>query len=442
MGRTPISVDRHARVAGRVPRSGLGRSVDRAHGRRGHGRLPAGTVGHGQTRLAAQEPRPALAAARREADGAVGGGLRVGPTVQRESETERQAKIATVPSGGRDLPRVVLIPTGRLSLLPLHAARYAVDGRDVSFVDEFTVSYAISATVLAKARQEATGSERHRTSSGGVGNPLPESAEAGEDRPGSLPFARAELESIADMLPDGAARTLYEHQATRQALLDALPGANLVHLSCHGRFRADDPLASGLLLADGELTLREIMAAGFSALSACRLAVLSACQTAIQDFSNLPDEAIGLPAGLTQAGVPAVVGTLWSVNDASTALLMVRFYEFLLQDRLPPPVALRRAQLWLRDITNAELDAYLSRHEAVARARRKSTQPADKMSLVHVHMLGRQARLGEPGERPYAIPTTGRRSCSTGPRRHCDGSGLGRAEAVSERAGRKIGAGI
>ena len=26
------------------------------------------------------------------------------------------------------------------------------------------------------------------------------------------------------------------------------------------------------------------------------------------------------------------------------------------------------------------------------------------MSLVNVHMLGRQARLGEPGERPYADP--------------------------------------
>ena len=26
------------------------------------------------------------------------------------------------------------------------------------------------------------------------------------------------------------------------------------------------------------------------------------------------------------------------------------------------------------------------------------------MSLVHVHMLGRQARLGEPAERPYAHP--------------------------------------
>ena len=103
--------------------------------------------------------------------------------------------------------------------------------------------------------------------------------------------------------------------------------------------------------------------------------MLSACQTAVQDFRALPDEAIGLPAGLTQAGVPAVVGMLWSVDDASTALLMVRFYEFLLQDRLPPPVALRHAELWLRDITNAELDAYLRQHEAVARVESQPSPP-------------------------------------------------------------------
>ena len=52
-----------------------------------------------------------------------------------------------------------------------------------------------------------------------------------------------------------------------------------------------------------------------------------------------------------------MLGTLWSVNDASTALLMVRFYELMLQDRLPLPVALRQSQVWLRDATNAELDA-------------------------------------------------------------------------------------
>jgi CHAT domain-containing protein len=129
--------------------------------------------------------------------------------------------------------------------------------------------------------------------------------------------------------------------------------------------------------------------------------VLSACQTAIADFRNLPDEAIGLPAGLTQAGVPSVVGTLWSVSDASTALLMVRFYELLLQDKLAPPEALRRAQCWLRDATNADLDAYLTQHEAVALARQ---QEAERMPLSAVHTLLGPVLKGGPNVRPYAHP--------------------------------------
>jgi hypothetical protein len=104
---------------------------------------------------------------------------------------------------------------------------------------------------------------------------------------------------------------------------------------------------------------------------------------------------------LTQAGVPSVVGTLWSVNDASTALLMVRFYELLLQDKLAPPEALRRAQCWLRDATNADLDAYLSHHEAFALARQ---QQAERMPLSAVHTLLGPVLKGDPNERPYAHP--------------------------------------
>ena len=84
-----------------------------------------------------------------------------------------------------------------------------------------------------------------------IGKPAEPLVELALRWPLSLRHARAELESVAEMLPEDDRRTLYEHQATRRALLDALPGADLVHLSCHGRFRPDDPLESGLLLADG-----------------------------------------------------------------------------------------------------------------------------------------------------------------------------------------------
>ena len=74
------------------------------------------------------------------------------------------------------------------------------------------------------------------------------------------------------------------------------------------------------------MTLRDLLDSDLD-LSASRLAVLSACQTGIIDFRRIPDEAIGFPAGLLQAGVPGVVSTLWLVDDISTALLLARFYR-------------------------------------------------------------------------------------------------------------------
>jgi CHAT domain-containing protein len=90
-----------------------------------------------------------------------------------------------------------------------------------------------------------------------------------------------------------------------------------------------------------------------------RLVVLSACQTAVHEFQNTPDEVIGLPAGFMRSGVPGVLACLWNVDDLSTALLMARFYELHLQGDpegpLPPVRALRLAQRWLRDIKAGEL---------------------------------------------------------------------------------------
>jgi CHAT domain-containing protein len=55
------------------------------------------------------------------------------------------------------------------------------------------------------------------------------------------------------------------------------------------------------------------------------------------------------------------VGSLWPVNDISTALLMERFYYFYRQENQPPAAALRAAQRWLRDATNQELSQVFQR---------------------------------------------------------------------------------
>jgi CHAT domain-containing protein len=47
----------------------------------------------------------------------------------------------------------------------------------------------------------------------------------------------------------------------------------------------------------------------------------------ITDFTSTSDEYIGLPSGFILAGAANVVSTLWAVNDLSTALFMIHFYQ-------------------------------------------------------------------------------------------------------------------
>jgi CHAT domain-containing protein len=229
--------------------------------------------------------------------------------------------------------RASLVPGGRLSLLPLHAAG----------LDAVTFTYTPSAQALRAAR----GAARERAELApvllGIGNPLPS--------PQPLAFARTEVEEIAPQFALEARHVLFERNATHAAVTESLPGATHLHFSCHGWFDVREPLDSALALAGAEtLTLRDLLDGGLD-LSAARLAVLSACQTGIVDFNKVPDEAIGFPAGLLQAGVPGVVSTLWPVNDISTAILMGRFYVEHLGNGLDPASALHRAQDWLRTVT-------------------------------------------------------------------------------------------
>ncbi|NES82616.1 MAG: CHAT domain-containing protein, partial [Moorea sp. SIO2B7] len=65
----------------------------------------------------------------------------------------------------------------------------------------------------------------------------------------------------------------------------------------------------------------------------------------------------GLPSGFLVAGSPAVVSSLWMVNDLSTALLMIKFYQNLRQ-QMALAVALNKSQFWLRDSTQSQLLAW------------------------------------------------------------------------------------
>jgi hypothetical protein len=89
------------------------------------------------------------------------------------------------------------------------------------------------------------------------------------------------------------------------------------------------------------------------------------------------------------------VASLWPVDDLATALLMTPVYEELFAAPHSLPEALRRAQLWLRDLTADGARAFLDAHPALAAERRRR---GDKITN------GGDMAPGANVARPYAHP--------------------------------------
>ena len=275
-----------------------------------------------------------------------------------------------------NLSRAVLVPADLLGLLPLHAA--APEG--------FTFTYTPNARALSAARKIGV-ETLHATSLLAVDNP---------DE--SLLFSGDEVAAVLDTFAEDQRLHLPHGKATSAAVRDALTGYDVWHFSTHGWAGWAAPLDGGLLLADdAHLTLRDLLQlkAGAPELRA-RLAVLSACETGIPGTA-LPDEVISLPTGLLQAGVAGVVGTLWSVNDFSTAMLMARFYEAWRVEGQSPPEALVTAQRWLRESTMAEFAVYFQHQIPDTAPERLPFDVASRASWSF-------KLLGDRNARPFAHP--------------------------------------
>ncbi len=240
---------------------------------------------------------------------------------------------------------VTLIPLGLLSLLPLHVAGMT-QGDDGVWHDrtaDLVFRYAPNARVLGRAQTQARSlDDRTRrvltaAAPDAAGRPRLESAQAESDGVLARFACRAEQ-------PD----------PSPAAVLDAMDRCGIWHLACHGSHNPVDPLESSLSLRDGRLTLRTIFA---RPRGSRRLAVLSACQTAIPGEALL-DEVVSFPSALLAAGVAGVVCTQTDVEDGATILLILRFFDELARGSTPAR-ALARAQRWLCNASNAEIHAAL-----------------------------------------------------------------------------------
>lgn len=200
-----------------------------------------------------------------------------------------------------DARRVVVVPHGPLHYLPFAALH---DGQ-AWLVQRHALSLAPSAAWALESLALPPESPQRALALGHGGD--------------GLVHVEAEARAVAACF-DGAA-LLLGADATQAALREAAPGAQVLHLACHARFRADNPMFSALELADGPLALHATPSLGLQA----RLVTLSACDTGLGQLAP-GNEAIGLVRGFLLAGVRSVMASAWAVDDAATADLMREFY--------------------------------------------------------------------------------------------------------------------
>jgi CHAT domain-containing protein len=279
----------------------------------------------------------------------------------------------------QECKKVVLIPHRYLHLLSLHALPLSSgESSEEYLIDKFSkgVSYAPSCQLWRMTQNKAktlSDSPFHHLFA--IQNPTD-----------NLEFTDIEVETIAAAFHPR--HILKKNQATAQALREPTTAenfhnANWLHFSCHGYFNFNLPEKSALQLAASEISplaadaetsryLRISDDAGIDlkkcltledifqlSLPNCRLVTLSACETGLIDIFNTSDEYIGLPSGFIRAGAASIVSSLWTVNDFSTALLMIKFYENLETVTQNVPLALNSAQQWFRRVTQRELLQWL-----------------------------------------------------------------------------------
>ncbi|MGW2743735.1 CHAT domain-containing protein [Streptomyces sp. NPDC001450] len=258
-------------------------------------------------------------------------------------------------------PRIVLVPCGRLGIVPWHAARLPAEAPRDRVCQIMVISYAASGRQFLDAVRRA-----RRTPAADpvlVADPMV-----------SLPHAELEVTALHRAFYPQA--RLYGDMfdppvepaapGTPDDLLDVLGGSpSLLHVACHGS-AGTSPTESALQLAhpgdpadpppDGpgqpdpaQLTVARLLDRPSVEQDAAEgpLVVLSACET---DLSNRDhDEALTLTTAFLAGGARDVVGSRWAAEDSASALMMAVFHHYLAVEGHSPVDALWCAQNWMLD---------------------------------------------------------------------------------------------
>jgi CHAT domain-containing protein len=224
--------------------------------------------------------------------------------------------------------KICIVPYDILNYLPFQSLQ---DGKQY-LIEKYAVSYLPSLSVLEYLRKTPM-KDKYKILA--LGNP--DLGDAKKD----LPAAEKEVEMIRKIFPNTA---VYKRDKASEKLVKMIAQQyDIVHFAAHGEYKAYDPLSSCLYLSsgegeDGQLQVREIFDMTINA----DMVVTSACATALGKIGR-GDEVLGLTRAFMYAGANSVFGSLWSISDEATSVLMKEFYTNI--RTIEKTEALRQAQI-------------------------------------------------------------------------------------------------
>ena len=239
---------------------------------------------------------------------------------------------------------IIIVPEPCLYHVPFAAL---VDESGKYLSETFRIRIVPSLTIL-KCIQESPTDYHSQTGVLIVGDP-----EVGKVRLNShpktfkpLPFARREAELIGRLL---GVQTLIGEKATKQAVLQRLHSAGLIHFAAHGDAERGEialsPVRSTNKLPKEEdylLTMSDISEVQLRA----KLVVLSCCHSGRGKIRA--EGVIGIARAFLGSGARSVLVALWALDDKATDQFMSRFYEHLFHG-VSASESLHQAMKWMRD---------------------------------------------------------------------------------------------
>jgi CHAT domain-containing protein/tetratricopeptide (TPR) repeat protein len=258
--------------------------------------------------------------------------------------------------------QLCIVPDKVLNYVPFNAL--VSPDSNKYFIEEYSLEIAPSSSVFIACSNRAAGKEaiqNERLLS--VGDPSFD----GELFPSlnRLPSAAAEAAEVSRCY--GASLTLLGENASKKQIKPEMAKANVMHFAAHYVTDERWPMLSKLLLAKDQTQGGQARNSGSflhayeiynMKLPQCRLVVLSACRTGIEQ-SYQGEGAIGFARPFLQAEVPLVVASLWPIETTSASRVMIDFHKRRKQGPTSTVEALRQAQLeLLKDANSGFQDPY------------------------------------------------------------------------------------